>query len=59
MEKYDNSIRLGFYLEELNTKFINLEKSNWKILSEPKETEWELTALIQGLDGRKIELKNK
>ncbi|WP_299438272.1 hypothetical protein [uncultured Aquimarina sp.] len=59
MGKADNSIRLGFEIQELNAKIIDLENSNWKIISEPKETEWGLTALIQDLDGRKIELKNK
>ncbi len=59
MEKADNSLRLGFDIQELKTKINDLENSNWKILSEPKETEWGLTALIQDLDGRKIELKNK
>ena len=59
MEKADNSLRLGFDIEDLRNKIIDLENSNWKILSEPKKTEWGLTALIQYLDGRKIELKNK
>ncbi|WP_070138639.1 VOC family protein [Crocinitomix algicola] len=59
MEKADNSIRLGFDIEDLRNKIVDLENSNWEILSEPKETEWGLTALIQDLDGRKIELKNK
>ncbi|WP_299611393.1 hypothetical protein [uncultured Aquimarina sp.] len=59
MEKADNSIRLGFDIEGLKSKIIDLSSSDWKILSEPKETEWGLTALIQDLDGRKIELKNK
>ncbi len=59
MEKADNSIRLGFDIENLENKIIDLKNSNSKILSEPKKTEWGLTALIQDLDGRKIELKNK
>ena len=59
MEKADNSLRLGFDIQELKMKIKNLKNSNWKILSEPKKTEWGLTAIIQDLDGRKIELKDK
>jgi len=53
----DHSIRLGFEIENLNSKINALEGSNWKIISNPKETEWGLIAIIQDLDGRKIELK--
>ena len=59
MEKADNSIRLGFEIEDLNLKFKELKKSDWIIKSDLIETEWGLTAVIQDLDGRKIELKNK
>jgi lactoylglutathione lyase len=59
MEKADNSIRLGFEIENLNLKFKDLKKSEWIIKSALIETEWGLTAVIQDLDGRKIELKNK
>lgn len=58
MEKADNSLRLGFDVDDLKSKMINLENSNWKIISEPKETEWSFVALLQDLDGRKVELKN-
>lgn len=57
--KADNSLRLGFQIPNLKAKMNDLKGSNWKIISNPKETEWGLTALIQDLDGRKIELKNK
>jgi len=59
MTNADNSLRLGFETPNLEAKMNDLEGSNWKIISKPKETEWGLTALIQDLDGRKIELKNK
>ncbi|KAA1247733.1 glyoxalase/bleomycin resistance/extradiol dioxygenase family protein [Aquimarina sp. RZ0] len=59
MKKADNSIRLGFDIENIAAKIIELENSDWKILSKPKHTEWGLTALVKDLDGRKIELKNK
>ncbi|MGH1387773.1 VOC family protein [Kordia sp.] len=58
MEKADNSLRLGFDVDNLRSKIVTLENSNWNILSKPTETEWGLTALIQDLDGRKVELKN-
>lgn len=58
MEKADNSLRLGFDIPDLENKMLALEKSNWKIISKPKETEWGLVALLQDLDGRKVELKN-
>ena len=59
MQKADNSVRLGFDIENLKSKIMDIEKSNWKIISSPKETEWGMIALIQDVDGRKIELKNK
>ncbi|WP_452599248.1 hypothetical protein [Pontimicrobium sp. MEBiC01747] len=59
MEKADHSLRLGIEIEDLKTKVNELENSSWKILSKAKETEWGLIALIQDLDGRKIELKDK
>jgi hypothetical protein len=59
MTKADNSLRLGFEIENLEIKVENLKKTNWKILSEPKKTEWGMVSIIQDLDGRKIELKNK
>ena len=58
MEKADNSIRLGFDVENLETKIKEIENSNWKIVSGLSDTEWGLTAVVQDLDGRKVELKN-
>lgn len=59
MTKADNSLRLGFEIENLEKKVESLKKTDWRILSEPKETEWGMISIIQDLDGRKIELKNK
>lgn len=56
IEQADNSLRLGFEIENLCGVIRDLETSNWIIRSEPKETEWGLRAIIQDLDGRKIEL---
>ncbi len=58
MTKADNSLRLGFEIKDLKTKILELSNTDWKILSEPKQTESGLNAIIQDLDGRKIELKN-
>ena len=59
MEKADHSLRLGFDIKNLKTKIEELENSTWKILSKITQTEWGLIAIIQDLDGRKIELKNR
>ena len=58
-EKADNSIRIGFDIPNLEGTIKNLENSTWKILSKPTQTAWGFTALVQDLDGRKVELKNK
>jgi lactoylglutathione lyase len=58
MEKADGSIRLGFDIEALKQKVTEIANSNWKIVSPLAETEWGLTAVVQDLDGRKVELKN-
>lgn len=54
----DASLRLGFEVNNLIQTLENLKNSNWMILSEPQETPWGLTAIVQDLDGRKIELKD-
>lgn len=53
------NVRLGFEIENLTSVLKRLHGSNWKILKELTNTEWGQIALIQDLDGRKIELKNK
>lgn len=59
MVKADNSIRLGFDVSNLEGKMEQLAKSDWVIKSPLSETAWGLISVIQDLDGRKIELKNK
>ena len=54
----DNSIRLGFSIPKLSEKIEFLKSSTWKIISEPQQTEWGKIAIIQDLDGRKIELSD-
>lgn len=56
-EKPDKSLRLGFTIENLDEVIEKLRRENVKIIREPKESEWGYFAIIEDLDGRKIELK--
>lgn len=58
MDKADSSIRLGFDVKGLALKMQELKNSNWKIMSDLSMTEWGTKAILQDLDGRKVELKN-
>ena len=58
MVKADHSMRLGFAIDDLETRIKELGKTSWKIVSDLSQTEWGLIAVVQDLDGRKIELKN-
>lgn len=53
----NSDVRLGFDVENLS-KIIN-KLSGWEIITMPKQSEWGLKAVIQDLDGRKIELLEK
>ncbi|MEZ2440420.1 VOC family protein [Chitinophaga sp. RCC_12] len=58
----DHTTRLGFIVENLNLTIQHLTHKGIKIISEPAQTEWGYTAIVQDFDGRKIELteeKNK
>ncbi len=59
MTKANRNLRLGFDIPNLSLVMDNIKNTDWIIKSEIKETEWGLIAIIQDLDGRKIELKNK
>ncbi len=59
MTKADDSIRLGFSVKNVFETINNIKNSSWIIQSNPANTEWGLTAIIQDLDGRKVELKNE
>jgi len=59
MEKVDSSIRLGFDIKNLYDVMVDIHNSNWKVISKVKQTEWGDIAIVQDLDGRKVELKNK
>lgn len=58
MDKADDSTRIGFDIKDLKISMNDLKETNWIIKSDLTETEWGLTAVIEDLDGRKIELKN-
>ncbi|MDW7694348.1 glyoxalase/bleomycin resistance/extradiol dioxygenase family protein [Flammeovirgaceae bacterium SG7u.111] len=58
MKEADSSLRLGISVESLDLTIKHIKNSSWKIISDIKDTEWGLTAIIQDMDGRKIELKN-
>jgi len=53
----NDQLRLGFAVEDLKEKIALLQDSNWKLISEPRPTEWGWVAVLQDLDGRKLELK--
>ena len=58
-EAADNSLRLGFTIDDLDRLIIKLKNRNVEIVKEPKKSEWSYFAIIKDLDGRKIELKKK
>ncbi|MFY0598153.1 MAG: glyoxalase/bleomycin resistance/extradiol dioxygenase family protein [Cyclobacteriaceae bacterium] len=59
MNKPDNSLRIGFEVNDLEQIMNGVRNSDWIIRSEISNTEWGLIAVIQDFDGRKVELKNK
>ena len=55
----DTTTRLGFEVENLDTLIENLKKQAATILTQPVQTEYGYMAIIEDLDGRKIELVEK
>ena len=55
----DNTLRLGFTVNNLDELIGRLKESGIKIDKDPTMTEWGYVSIIQDLDGRKIELKDK
>jgi len=53
----DNSLRLGFDVENLDELINKLKTNNVIITQEPIQTDWGYMAIIKDLDGRKVELK--
>ena len=56
VQKVDNSTRLGFVVNHLDQLITKLEQLDVIIIRKPWHSDWGYTALIQDLDGRKIEL---
>lgn len=52
----DNTTRLGFTVEDLDELIQSLRDRGIKIVSDPAKTQWGYSAVVQDLDGRKIEL---
>lgn len=55
----DTTTRLGFEVENLNNLIENLKEKDITILTNPIQTEYGYVAIIEDLDGRKIELLEK
>jgi len=52
----DSTTRLGFSVENLDMLIQDLKSRGITIVTEPSQSEWGYGALIQDLDGRKIEI---
>jgi len=55
----DNSLRLGFDVDNLDELILKLRETQVEIIQKPTQTDWGYIAIIKDLDGRKIELKQK
>jgi len=58
MREANHTLRLGFEVN-LTEVLSNIKNTDWVLLSDIQETSWGQIAIIQDMDGRKIELKNK
>ena len=52
----DHTTRLGFQVEDLDQTLEKLEGSNWRVVNGAAIGEFGYRAVIQDLDGRKVEL---
>jgi lactoylglutathione lyase len=55
----DSATRLGFEVDGITSKLDSLRSIGTEIISEPKESEWGLRAVVQDPDGRSVELLQK
>lgn len=55
----DHTTRLGLTVENLDSLTETLQSQGVRIVNPPARTEWGYTAVIEDLDGRKIELTEK
>ncbi|GAB5525817.1 MAG: glyoxalase/bleomycin resistance/extradiol dioxygenase family protein [Roseivirga sp.] len=58
MEQADSNLRLGFDIDNLVKLMTDIRNSDWVVKTMPIETTWGEVAIIQDLDGRKVELKS-
>jgi len=58
-ENADNSLRLGFDVDNLDDLILKLRETQVEIIQNPTQTDWGYIAVIKDLDGRKIELKQQ
>jgi predicted enzyme related to lactoylglutathione lyase len=56
-EKADDTLRLGFTVDDLTRTVESLRSSGAKIVQEAVVTEWGYGAIVEDPDGRKVELK--
>ncbi|MFB6454191.1 VOC family protein [Chitinophaga sp. Hz27] len=55
----DHTTRLGFTVHNLELTMQTLQKLNVTVITAPRQTEWGLMALVQDMDGRRVELTEK
>jgi lactoylglutathione lyase len=55
-EKSDDTLRLGFTVDNLDDLLLKLRSVGGKIVKDANVTEWGYVAIIEDLDGRRIEL---
>lgn len=48
--------RLGFCVDNITEAILKLTQADWKIITQPTQKPWGLTATVQDLDGRKVDL---
>lgn len=53
----DNTTRLGFEIKSIDQTLPLLLQSKWIVKTPPKKTNYGYIAIIEDLDGRKVELK--
>jgi lactoylglutathione lyase len=59
VESPDNTLRLGFSIKDLDVTIQKLREAKVKIFKDPEVTQWGYQAIVEDLDGRKIELKDE
>jgi lactoylglutathione lyase len=59
VERSDNTLRLGFSIKDLDATIQRLREATVKIFKDPEVTQWGYQAIIEDLDGRKIELTDE